>query len=39
MAAHRHPQILVASDLSLGDVVVLGASGWERDVASAKNCL
>jgi sulfite reductase (NADPH) hemoprotein beta-component len=36
MAAHRHPQILVASDLALGDVVVLGVSGWERDVASAK---
>lgn len=36
MAALRHPQILVASDLSRGDVVVLGASGWERDPVRAK---
>jgi sulfite reductase (NADPH) hemoprotein beta-component len=36
MAALRHPQILIASDLARGDVVVLGASGWERDHLRAK---
>lgn len=36
MAALRHPQILIASDLAAGDVVVFGAAGWERDAASAK---
>jgi sulfite reductase (NADPH) hemoprotein beta-component len=36
MAALRNPQILLASDLAQGDVVFLGAAGWERDAASAK---
>ncbi len=31
MAALRHPQILFANDLRDGEVVFLGASGWERD--------
>jgi len=31
MAPPRRPQILIASDLKSGDVVFLGASGWERD--------
>jgi sulfite reductase (NADPH) hemoprotein beta-component len=31
MAELRHPQILFASDLERGEVVFLGASGWERD--------
>ncbi|MBG0810295.1 DUF2849 domain-containing protein [Methylosinus sp. H3A] len=30
------PQILVASDLAEGDVVFLGAEGWERDLLRAK---
>ncbi|MBY6240278.1 DUF2849 domain-containing protein [Methylosinus sp. Sm6] len=36
MAALRHPQIVIASDLAQGDVVVLGAAGWERDHLRAK---
>jgi len=36
MAATKHPQILFASDLKLGDVLVLGADGWERDLRKAK---
>jgi sulfite reductase (NADPH) hemoprotein beta-component len=31
MTAQRRPQILIASDLVEGDVVFLGALGWERD--------
>ncbi len=31
MAALRHPQILFANDLRDGEVVFLGAAGWERD--------
>lgn len=36
MALPRRPQILVASDLVRGDVVFLGASGWERDYRLAR---
>jgi hypothetical protein len=32
----RNPQILIASDLAQGDVVFLGASGWERDHRCAR---
>jgi sulfite reductase (NADPH) hemoprotein beta-component len=31
MPAFKHPQILLASDLADGEVVFLGADGWERD--------
>ncbi|TLG78862.1 DUF2849 domain-containing protein [Methylocystis sp. B8] len=31
MAAFKHPQILIASNLADGEVVFLGPSGWERD--------
>jgi hypothetical protein len=31
MAQFKHPQILIASTLTDGEVVFLGASGWERD--------
>ncbi|CAN2534263.1 hypothetical+protein [Methylocapsa aurea] len=30
------PKILLASDLAEGDVVFLGAGGWERDLLRAK---
>jgi len=33
--APRHPQILLASDLRRGEVVFLGAAGWERDAREA----
>ncbi|MBI3275481.1 MAG: DUF2849 domain-containing protein, partial [Methylocystis sp.] len=36
MAGLERPQILLASDLAHGDVVFLGASGWERDCHRAK---
>jgi sulfite reductase (NADPH) hemoprotein beta-component len=36
MPAPRHPQILLASDLEQGEVVFLGASGWERDHRRAR---
>ena len=36
IAAFKHPQIRVASDLRDGEVVFLGADGWERDHARAK---
>jgi len=36
MAALKNPQILLASDLSDGEVLFLGASGWERDHAKAR---
>lgn len=36
MAALKAPQILIASDLREGDVVFLGAAGWERDVTRAR---
>lgn len=36
MAALKHPQILLASDLADGEVVFLGAQGWERDHARAR---
>lgn len=36
MAALKHPQILFASDLKLGEVMVLGVSGWERDYKKAR---
>jgi sulfite reductase (NADPH) hemoprotein beta-component len=35
MPALRNPQILIASDLRDGEVVFLGAAGWERDVSRA----
>jgi hypothetical protein len=36
MARARHPQILIASDLLDGDVVFLGAQGFERDQRRAR---
>ncbi len=36
MTSLSHPQILFASDLARGDVVFLGADGWERDHLRAK---
>jgi len=36
MAALKHPQILFASCLRHGDVLVLGASGWEHDPRRAR---
>ncbi len=36
MTALKHPQILLASDLADGEVLFLGASGWERDHARAR---
>ncbi len=36
MTALKHPQILLASDLSDGEVLFLGLSGWERDHAKAR---
>jgi hypothetical protein len=36
MAALKNPQILLASDLVDGEVLFLGASGWERDHARAR---
>lgn len=36
MTSLSHPQILFASDLTQGDVVFLGANGWERDHLRAK---
>jgi hypothetical protein len=36
MAALKNPQILLASDLADGEVLFLGASGWERDHAKAR---
>jgi hypothetical protein len=36
MAALRHPQILLASDLADGEVLFLGANGWERDHRRAR---
>jgi hypothetical protein len=33
--AAKHPQILLASDLKRGDVVFLGAVGWESDARKA----
>jgi hypothetical protein len=36
MSALKHPQILLASDLTDGEVVFLGADGWVRDHARAR---
>lgn len=36
MAQFKYPQILVASNLADGEVVFLGASGWERDHRRAR---
>ena len=36
MAALKHPQILLASNLADGEVVFLGAQGWERHHAKAR---
>lgn len=36
MPALKHPQILFASDLRRGEVVFLGAQGWERDWRRAR---
>jgi sulfite reductase (NADPH) hemoprotein beta-component len=36
MSALTHPQILFACDLREGDVVFLGAKGWERDARRAR---
>jgi len=36
MSALKNPQILLASDLADGEVLFLGASGWERDYAKAR---
>lgn len=36
MTALKNPQILLASDLADGEVLFLGASGWERDHAKAR---
>lgn len=36
MSALKHPQILLASNLADGEVVFLGASGWERDHRRAR---
>jgi hypothetical protein len=36
MTALKHPQILLASDLADGEVLFLGAEGWERDYARAR---
>lgn len=36
MTRFDNPQILFASDLASGDVVFLGAEGWERDHLRAK---
>ena len=35
MAKQPHPQILLASDLREGEVVMLGADGWVRDARLA----
>jgi Protein of unknown function (DUF2849) len=35
MAKPTHPQILLASDLRDGEVLFLGAEGWERDARAA----
>ena len=39
MAAFKNPQILLASDLRDGEVMFLGASGWERDHRRARVAL
>jgi sulfite reductase (NADPH) hemoprotein beta-component len=39
MAAFKHPQILIASNLADGEVVFLGPSGWERDHRRARIAL
>lgn len=36
MSALKNPQILLASDLADGEVLFLGAAGWERDHARAR---
>jgi hypothetical protein len=36
MPALKHPQILLASNLADGEVVFLGAAGWERDHRGAR---
>lgn len=36
MPQFKHPQILIASTLTDGEVVFLGASGWERDHRRAR---
>jgi hypothetical protein len=36
MSTLKHPQILLASDLRDGEVMFLGASGWERDYRRAR---
>lgn len=36
MPALRNPQILIASDLRDGEVVFLGAGGWQRDKRAAR---
>ncbi len=36
MTALKNPQILLASSLADGEVLFLGASGWERDHAKAR---
>ncbi|MGD9543223.1 MAG: DUF2849 domain-containing protein [Methylocystis sp.] len=39
MPHFKHPQILLASDLADGEVVFLGAAGWERDCRRARVAL
>lgn len=36
MAVFKHPQILIASNLTDGEVMFLGPSGWERDHRRAR---
>jgi sulfite reductase (NADPH) hemoprotein beta-component len=36
MPVFKHPQILIASNLTDGEVVFLGPSGWERDHRRAR---
>jgi len=36
MPVFKHPQILIASNLTDGEVVFLGSSGWERDHRRAR---
>lgn len=36
MPAFKHPQILIASNLTDGEVLFLGPMGWERDYRRAR---
>ncbi|MBI5311738.1 MAG: DUF2849 domain-containing protein [Methylocystis sp.] len=36
MPVFKHPQILIASNLTDGEVLFLGPSGWERDHRRAR---